>query len=188
VRYSDVLRESRMAPLYHHMEDDKAIDVFEFDTMPARWDHTIPGIGQVAGNSFSRNKRFNMGRPVRITIDQQRLSNHHRIIPLDGELVFRLAHDQWPARDRGPRNSERGDHLAEEFVIGDIRSLHRYVLLVELRRATAMTDAESWDLYTSARKFTKNWRIPLRVDPEYLRRQKERLARWREDEDEAEQV
>lgn len=90
MRYSEIITESRSAPLYHYMDGEKAVNVFNADEMPARWQHDIPGMGKVRGNSFTRNTRYNHGRPVRIVANQERLAERNRIIPLASSLEHRL--------------------------------------------------------------------------------------------------
>ncbi len=124
--------ESRLAPLYHFMNFQKMQNVFENDLMPARWIHDIPGIGKVRGNSFTRNPRLEMFRVTKITVDQLKLSQTHKIIPLDGQATFSRS-SSWTIH-RTDRNTVRPDRLLlmEEFVFGDIKNLHIFISNMEM--------------------------------------------------------
>ncbi len=143
MRLRDLL-ESRSAPLYHWMTRDKAEYCFKHDEMPGRWEHYLPVEGDdYSGNSLSRNKRLHLYGDYRVTLDQAKLAARYKIIPVDGEYVFHGNPKRFPWRDATgvKRFSPPGDHirsrknyydadLAEEFVIGDIKQLHKYLIEV----------------------------------------------------------
>jgi len=139
------LIEGRMGFLYHSMDLLKSHYVFATDIMPAFWTHTIPGLGTLKGNSFSRNRllRYNF---VTITVDQAKLAYNNRIIPLDGNYVHQnrkkdpnqpvdwiprlsdRSHDSLPYYKKMPKH-----FLQEEFVVGEIRQLHRKIVQIDIR-------------------------------------------------------
>jgi len=176
VRFYEILLEGRDAPLYHGMTPSKAISVFSSDRIPARWKHNIPGMGEVMGNSLSRNKFLKYGYVI-LTIDQAKLSHTHKIIPLDAQQVH--AHTKGlpttlqGARDRnlvdyeGQKKSSK-DAMAEEFVIGDIISLHRYVTginIAEPRYGSVMLNKKTLkSLIDSCNEYANKWNIPFSVD------------------------
>lgn len=108
-----LLTEGRDAPLFHSMDERKAMDVFKKDKMEARWDHTIPwtkpgGMDNyddpkttnksvwkhredmtVKGNSFTRNRWawFSGSYNTMLEVDQAKLNQTNRIITIDGDLV-----------------------------------------------------------------------------------------------------
>lgn len=84
------LFESKSAPLYHWLADDKLKWMIEHDEMLGKWDHYMPVEGKTFnGNSFSRNSRLVIDYySVRLTLDQAKLSSSFKIIPTDGSYVF----------------------------------------------------------------------------------------------------
>lgn len=182
------LFESRSAPLYHIMEFEKATNVFETDVMPARWEHLIPKVGKVMGNSFTRNKQFK-DRLVRITVDQARLAQNHRIIPVDGERIFR--HTYKSAEDPNPERGEltlgaRGDRemnrtpLSEEFVVGDIKPLHRYLTSIEIGKPNfyVISGFNAIRLLETTQAYAEKFGVPLTIAPEYIESVEEIKQRW----------
>ncbi len=175
MRYNEIISEARDYPLYHFMDITKAIHVFETDTMEARWQHEIPGIGKVMGNSFSRNKFLNIFRPIRITIDQAKLATRHRIIPLDGERIYQhtqryMYDDKSNALNRsGDRtiNNRRNDKnaytLQEEFVIGDISNLHKYVTKIDLARTGGLNNYQMKEAISISQDFADKFNIPIEL-------------------------
>ena len=161
------LFEGRNAPLYHTMEYNKAMDVFQNDMMPARWEHKIPGGDIVKGNSFTRNKNLRWGNAIFLICDQQAIAYSNKIIPLDGEYAWahsldrplpynrqdRLRH-QSPWGDREVWNSttkqkeiSRTQPLSEEFVVGDIKNLHRIIRKIYLLDSEGFGPSKANNLY-----------------------------------------
>jgi len=191
MRYRDLTESSRSAPLYHFMDHVKAMSVFFEDAMPARWEHNIPTIGNVMGNSFTRNGRFEFhDRPIRLVMDQAKLAQRHKIMPLDGEAVFR---HKWTNR-LAPGIRDRTlnplpNQMAEEFVVGDIKPLHAYLISVELNAPNHyMTGAETIELHEDTVKYCEKWAIPLTVSPAYLAKIEEIKQRWKEYEEEDSEI
>ncbi len=176
MRFSEIT-EGRSAPLYHYMELTKAIDVFDHDVMEARWAHVIPQIGRVVGNSFSRNAFLHFPRPIRLVVSQARLAQTNRIIPLDGERIFyHTGEGQYganvAARKLQPSKiSDRTSnkfHLntwAEEFVVGDIKSLHRYIEQIEYRFVNGMGSWDMMDLRECVTKYSTKYKVTVVIDP-----------------------
>jgi hypothetical protein len=187
MRYRELV-ESRSAPLYHIMEFKKAISVFEADMMPARWEHLVPKIGKLLGNSFTRNKEFK-NRLVRITVDQARLAHTHRIIPVDGERIF--MHTTKSAEDPTPERGElslgrRGDRdmnttpLAEEFVVGDIKQLHRFITKIEIGTPnfSVISGANAIHLLETTQAYAAKYGIELVVSQRFIDNVEEIKQRW----------
>lgn len=185
----NLLNESRSAPLYHEMDFKKAENVFSTDAMPAKWFHNIPGLGEVYGNSFSRNKSFSMGRPVKLVVNQSSLATRHKIIPLDGERIFRHTEhgkmsDSWAAIDR--QSNAKIDSrfvLAEEFVIGDIKNLHKHLIEIQLSNTILLNSSEVMSLYELVKEYCARWSISLRISQSYKEKIKE-IEQRRAEEDE----
>ncbi len=163
------ITEGRDAPLYHHMRYEKAIAVFASDTMPGRWMHNVPGMKAFFGNSFTRNPRLAYPADVILTIDQRRLSQAHRIIPLDGEYVHSYTQKGYrefgSIKDRHDNRWGRGQtHLmSEEFVVGDIENLHRYVTDIHVTGGMVDSAAASM-LLRKAREYEARYGVPVHHD------------------------
>ena len=185
MKITEIITEGRGADLYHGMLPDKALSVFANDSMPANWQHDIPGMGRVNGNSFSRNKFYGTiyydgGYSLRLVLDEAKLAQAHKIFPINGELIHRLAMSNNIRRDTGvpirtdtrdmpPEASDRAkpaeSQMSEEFVVGNIVNLHRYIKSIELFNAAAHSSTPfAYALINYAKKFN----IPVTGDPEAL--------------------
>lgn len=195
------IMEARMAPLYHYMYADKALNVFKNDAMPARWEHEVPHQGRVKGNSLTRNKNPDMfgNRPVRLIFDQGKLAQTNKIIPLDGERVFRFTQSSMDEPDERPHNvrlaarnnfndrviNQRSNYqLAEEFVVGDIIPLHRYLQRVEIRSGNFyhMRGIDAVSLKDLVVEYCDKHSVELIISPEFIRQVDEIKQRWEDDE------
>lgn len=129
------LSEGRHAPLYHLMDIEKAEPVLAANAIEARWEHDIPGLGKRTGISLTRNARLTWGKTVRLTLNQAALSQRYKIIPLDGEMAFRNTFGYSPLRDRVYHQTNHGmdPTWQEEFLVGNIEPLNRYVTAIEVR-------------------------------------------------------
>ena len=204
---NEIISTSHMAPLYHGMQVDKTLSVLNTDYMPANWQHNIPGVGRVNGNSFSRNKLYGINTDIadyfiQLTIDRVKLAHDHKIIPLNAELVWRLAqinnrnrknslpiisdprkmpdtvqrsYDiKTPSHDRNKRNPMA--RMDEEFVVGNIKNLHRYITSIRLiSDASLNKPPEAVALMNYVNKFN----IPLEGRPADLKRLKKLEDRGR---------
>ena len=128
--------EGRDAPLYHWVDKKKLFAIFRENRMAANWEHVIPSQADryVYGNSMSRNPQFVWaGGEIRLTFDQRRLTMNHKIIPLDGERTF--YHDKQGMydgdftsdRDKPQLGMDEEAVMAEEFVLGHIEPLNKYI-------------------------------------------------------------
>lgn len=175
----------RPALLYHHMDVRKALTVLAGDAMPGRFRHHDPVSGAyLQGNSFSRNPTMGV-RPtdcVRITVDRDALARRHRIVPFDSDAAFERYRrflkddgqvdwdeygDYWNAYDLDPAEADRrkngaGLQWAEEFVVGDIRELHRYVTSVEVNHLPHPRWAT---MRAAALAFGRRHGVPVEADP-----------------------
>lgn len=126
---------------------------FDYYKNPKRWENNV------YGNSFTRNKRLAWDY-VQITVDRNILAQTNKIVPLDGELMNDYKNamafhkdtpnrfkanvpDGWKIDRQGNRSVtsyrkfdyDRGmnrDQLSEEFVIGDIKNIHRCIVKIEV--------------------------------------------------------
>lgn len=162
------LFESRSAPLYHWIIDHKLEWMLEHDEMLGKWDHYIPVEGKnFQGNSFSRNSKLDLDHcRVRLTVDQEKLASKFKIIPTDGSYIFhgRGVHTMTNPTDRKARLGNL-DHLrdrtflsdkgnfSEEFVVGDIKEIHRYITEIRYYRARNSNPGPLPDLLEYGKKF-----------------------------------
>lgn len=175
MRYHDLI-EGRDAPLFHFMYFEKLVPTLENDKMEARWEHIING-SAVLGNSFSRNKRLSLGRLARLTFDQTLLSQTNKIVPLDGEAVFSAGY----MSKQSPRHAKKSDIdriwnksnllLSEEFVIGDIKRLHRYVTKIDIgfSAAYSLSSNETIVTYDIVTAYGKEHNIEVRFADSFMR-------------------
>jgi hypothetical protein len=159
-----MLREARAgAALYHWMEARKAFDVLTRDTLPSKWIHDVPDVGQIKGTSLSRNKRFDFGKrsQIRLTLDQMALSQRYKIMPLDGEAAWRHKEGlEATTTDRANKNEDW--KFSEEFLIGDVSALHKYITEILLVADTMGVNQKLYDVVVA---YAYQWKIHLRTDP-----------------------
>lgn len=170
------LIESRSADLYHLMGYDKALWVLEHDMLEAHWTHDIPNLGKKKGISFSRNKFFHYGeKAVKLTIDQQKLSAFKKIIPLDAELVYRHNSGLRQSPDLRDRkmNKKSGQQYAEEFVVGEIKQLHRVLKKVDVNYAVYHRQSMFKQLMKDVREYCKKYNIELFIDARMIKHEEQ---------------
>lgn len=176
------VNEGRDAPLYHIMGEQKAQYVFTKDVMPARWTHNIPGVGKVSGNSFSRNKflQQEQNMVVRLTVNQSLLARNHKIIPLNAELVHSFTQhndflndygmppetlSQYKPEEPDDRTKPDVDRFDEEFVVGDIKQLHRYIISIDIWGDLNYAEDQGRFLIAMM-KYAKKFNIPVNIPDE----------------------
>lgn len=201
MRIAEIIREARMAPLYHYMRQEKAFDVFASDVMPARWKHLIDG-REVMGNSFTRNKNYEHGSAcIRLHMNQAVLAQRNKIIPLDGEVTFRHTLDRDvraidpdhtspdPNNFRDRRVNSRGlgqdRALQEEFVVGDIRPLSKAISVIEVLSPSFyhIRGHEAVELLDTVRAYAEKYSVDLIIDPRFIENVEHIKAMWAEDEE-----
>ena len=160
--------EAREANLYHWIDGDKAVDIFQNDIMPAFWTHNIrtnigmAGTTPIDGTSMTRNPYFRWiygDRPFRLVFDEWKLAQTNKIIPLDADAALSLAQQD--------RSAEKGKsphkQMAEEFVVGDVKPLHKYLIRIEVN-----PHASEHDMYIVKdfiEPFAEEFDIPLISSP-----------------------
>lgn len=166
------LVEGRDAPLYHNLRlgTEKAKTVFLNDTLPAEWVHDIPNLGKKTGISFTRNPRLQWGS-LRLQFDQRKIAYTHKIIPLDGEYV----HHGGQYADRQKTKKNDLSTLAEEFVIGDIKPLHKYLIDIKVTYPEQEDPAKIKQVLLPILDYAYKWGVPVLM-PETLVMQKNILA------------
>lgn len=133
-----LLKEGRDAPLYSWIDADKAKVVFSDDVFPATWEHKLDRyIGKrVWGSSMTRNRAFISQDPTkmfRLKFDQRQIAHTNRIMTVDAEYAGIYARSELPGSisfERSDRAKAKWSHkaqMSEEFVVGDIKRVHRCV-------------------------------------------------------------
>ena len=169
MKVNEILTEGRDAPLYHNLSSDKAEAVFSNDSIPGLWEHDLPGMGRVRGNSFTRNRLYRDGYPVQLVVDQAKLAQTHKIIPVNAELIHRMNMANHLRRSSGKepltimtmpadaldRHKHVQNQMSEEFVVGDINNLHQYVTKIILYKGIGAGGMHFLNEYA------KKFKIPL---------------------------
>lgn len=170
------LYEGRDGYLYHAMDVVKTLSVFESDTMEARWKHLIDD-KMVSGNSFSRSPTIlENNRVVCLKINHRRLSYDHKIIPLDGEMTFMKTQDsidKVSANRSGYRDRIINSRpLYEEFVIGDIRGLHRYIeeILIRSPKLYFINPHNAKLILEASKTYSEKYNVSLNIHPYFEER------------------
>jgi hypothetical protein len=169
------------------MDAKKALGVLLTDTMEARWMHKISG-KEVYGNSFSRNPKLLWSRPVQIIIDQQLINQTNKIIPLDGEYVFRKTNNFPLVREREYHgNIDTSEETwREEFVVGNIDNMHRYITAIILHKTSfnRISGFDAVEVIRVVREYSEKWGITLNITPNYQAFVDETIKTWNTPDDE----
>jgi len=138
------ITEAREGLLYHWINPIKLEYALKRDSMHPEWRHNDPLTGEdMHGNSMSRNVRLVMPEATRLVFDQARLAQTNKIIPLDADYVFhrtrqlsknfgRMNPEELSAmRTRTVSKGAPYSDFAEEFVLGPITPLHKYLVRID---------------------------------------------------------
>ena len=138
--FQQFITEGRDAPLYHGTSVADAVEIINTDEMEARTPQVHMGLFPqkpkhvVKGISLSRNHRVaSQFGPVVFEFDQRKLVHRHKIIPFqfaDSEIAG------YPKAiaARSTEGSVTGAYSAEseEFVIGPIRDVDKYITAIHV--------------------------------------------------------
>jgi hypothetical protein len=161
--------------LYTWISKYKIINLIENDIMFGEFKHVING-KDFYGNSFSRNKKLIIPHYyIRITVDKNLLSKNYRILPLDAEIIHRKINIDDESkytkfRDRNPKktnffgdqpiNKDFDKHrFDEEFVIGDIGNMSRYIKEIEIVKPNWIAEIIDDDLLEKLKEYCQNNKI-----------------------------
>jgi hypothetical protein len=186
---TESLTEGRDYPLYHFMDSHKGEATFSNNTMEARWVHNIPGLGNVKGNSFTRNPRLDHGSIILLTMDHTKLAQRHKIIPVDGERVFANRDRPEGAMVPDIRGDRHGRSFtwSEEFVIGDIKNFNRYVKKIEIRGdqwRQIISYKKVIEIIIDTKAYADKFNIPFYIDPKFLSELMKNIDRDRQEDEE----
>jgi len=105
---------------------------------------------RVWGNSFTRTKNNPwLSGLVVIIVDQNKIAQTNKIIPVNGEMLFKGKYNA--SANQGFMDRE----LAEEFVIGDIKNLNRVLVDIQINRNL------DTDLKNLIQNYAAQYHIPL---------------------------
>jgi hypothetical protein len=141
------------------MEVDKAVDVLKNDRFTRLWKHETHE-GSFEGISFSRNPNFHYGnKALRLVLNLQKVKQKYKIVQLDAERAFHhsVENPRWYViKDR--KLNKNGQQYAEEFVLGDLKDLHKYIERIEIMK-TASHSRKFSDLQDAVNEYAKKWKI-----------------------------
>ena len=159
MKLTDLFEEAHQ--LYHLTEFDKALDLLEHDKFTRLWKHETKE-GDYEGVSFSRNPKFHYGdKPVRFVVDLQKVKQKYKIVTLDAERAFHhsIENPRWYViKDR--KLNSNGQQYAEEFVLGNLDQLHKYLLRIELLKPVANV-VKMNQLKTALEAYSKKWKVQV---------------------------
>lgn len=140
MRYKELLKEQARSHLYHNTSLEKLDTILRTNTLPATWAHVLPDGSKKTGSSLTRNPQ--LGRriwttpfgPVQLVLNQDKLQQNYKLIPLDAENALqkqvdpsRLDDPRWQKRYNDRLLRAREQPFAEEFVVGDVKPLSKYL-------------------------------------------------------------
>lgn len=134
------MNESKSSPLYHATGIYRACDILKSNTLLANTDQYF-GDDKVMGVSLSRDLNFVKGpslpnprAKVIFVLDQEKLSHNYKIKPIN---YFTTHHDINLPKDEIESGIRKGLMAeAEEFVIGDIKNLDKYIIKIIIPKTT----------------------------------------------------
>lgn len=120
------LSEGRDAPLFHGTSLFNADTALRENKLAARTEHFTREEKTLTGVSLSRNMAVseNFGTVI-FVLDQKKIAARHKMIPTD-YWGFSPAITNMSSRRRGEFAE------AEEFVVGDLANLDRYIISIKL--------------------------------------------------------
>ena len=136
--FKQFLYEARMAPLYHGTHMETLTQIIEQNLLKGQATHAglTPGVPR-GTPVISLTRKFNTAKFWRggdsyggvIELDQQKLSYNYKIKPVEIEYIW-AAQGAKSHKDVDYRPKRSG--LFEEFVVGDIKPLDRYLTAIHL--------------------------------------------------------
>lgn len=174
------LFEGRDALLYHTMDIYKAEMCFKNDEMPAKWEHKFLLTGKkIKGNSFSRNRNLIFNVPVGLVINQILLAQTHKIYAIDGQKTFfYTAYGDIDNYIKDRNTKDNNAILSEEFVIGDIKELHKYIERVEIFGKSVLFCESALKICNIAFEYCEKWNISLTIEKEIIKLVNDHLKNW----------
>ena len=154
MKITDVILEGRDAPLYHFADEAKISHLTQYDELEGNWEHDLSQwLGKrVTGISLTRNKRLlanDSSKWARIELDQTKLTQRYRLIPLEGDYAHWLAGQLSPSqlntlvknptmqKDQSSRyRFRRGLDWNEEFLLGSIKPASKYIKNISINETT----------------------------------------------------
>ncbi len=164
--FSNFITESRSAPLYHGTNISSAEEILKHNMIMAKTGHQAPALGLTRGHALGNYKntggRWGDINGVSLTrsfktamdfgavifeLDQSVLTNNHKIVPIQyfGIGGNAMAGARSTAYQAGKGKSGASTE-AEEFVIGSIKNLDKYLKTIWVPNGAAVGGQwRTWD-------------------------------------------
>ena len=135
ISFKQFITEARMAPLYHGTHMEPLTLIIEQNVLKGKGTHRglTPGIPtHTPVVSLTRNFQTAMDWKTSydyggvLELDQQKLSYNYKIQPVEIEYIWSKS---W---ERTEKYTPKSSGLFEEFVIGDIKPLSRYLTAIHI--------------------------------------------------------
>lgn len=111
-----------------------------------------PASPRMWGNSFTRNPKLTMPvYAVQLVVDEGKLNQTNKIIPVNGQLLYH--------RHSTGHGLDKERELSEEFVLGDIKNLHRVIVKIFL------LDSAENEIHELTNRYAAAWHIPVELRP-----------------------
>jgi hypothetical protein len=121
----DSLFEVAAARLYHATNFFNALQIIETNVLMAKTEHDLPAIGMVTGVSLTRNWAYAKDwSALALELDRHKLAHRYRLIPFN----------YWHRGNERPQGYGRQE--AEEFVIGPVTQVDRYLIAIHISHKT----------------------------------------------------
>ena len=150
MRLNEILTEGRDAPLYHFASPEKIKHLADYDELVGDWEHDLSQwIGKtVTGTSLTRNSRLllqDTGKWCRIKLDQSKLTQSYKFLPVEGDYAHwhagKLSPSELKLLSRSMSDNVRykfrsGMDWAEEFLLGTVKNAHKYIIEISINETS----------------------------------------------------
>lgn len=176
--FAQFITEGRDAPLFHATDVSGASNIVRTDVIEARTfqrtDYSGPGAWsnknepaayrEYSGVSLSRSRKYatryafhekNFNTVIIFELDQRKLAQTHKIIPYNYYGAGLNQYNQGKARIQNPWEHHMNEQ--EEYVIGAIKNLNRYILKLHVMSELTMETLNSKAYYKTLRDHPLLW-------------------------------
>jgi hypothetical protein len=154
--FKTYLIEGRDAPLYHATSVGNLNNMLEEKAMTAETMHRING-KNVKGTSLTRNfsyamwfagaASFKAGTDIIIELDQRKLTQNYKIVPVNYDYLN--SYKKAPARNMSIPGKPYTGSEYEEFVIGTVRDINKYILKIHASSEILYAHTDSYGDHSS---------------------------------------
>lgn len=169
ITFKQFLQQNQNEYLYHGTTLENVYKILQTDRMIGQpYNHSDVRVSQSAiffSRSHARATWFTQWfkyakHPIVLVIDRKKLAQNYSIQPVQNNLRRSPEYDRSPAR-AGARGT-----LAEEYVLGDIKDIHRYLVRIDVFYQ------ETWNMINKDKtKFPKlkNHSALLHFEPDWVK-------------------